>query len=179
MVPKNYKSAPGTIEVDPKTHQIIVTDTFQNIKRMEMLVEVLDVGPEMRVYNLNNIGFKGEDVDKLSKAIEQDPESADALMNRGIAHMVQGRGESALDDLNRALSMAEDPARAYANIGTVYLRLEMYEIIITKLREFGYEGSIALCKETQDVWSELVKRGLLEDPGEPGFWENVKCNCKL
>ncbi len=68
---KNYKSAPGTIEVDPKTHQIIVTDIFQNIKRMEMLVEVLDVGPEMRVYNLTNIGFKGEDVDKLSKAIEQ------------------------------------------------------------------------------------------------------------
>lgn len=59
------------------------------------------------------------------------------------------------------------------------LRLEMYEIMITKLKEFGYKGPIALCKETHDVWKELVKRGLLEDPGEPGFWENVKCNCKL
>ena len=59
------------------------------------------------------------------------------------------------------------------------LRLEMYEIIIAKLREFNYEGPIALCKETQDVWEELVEMGLLKDPGEPGFWENVKCNCKL
>lgn len=68
---KNYKSAPGTIEVDPKTHQIIVQDIFQNIKRMEMLVEVLDVGPEMRIYNLNNIGAEGKDAQQLAKAIEQ------------------------------------------------------------------------------------------------------------
>jgi type II secretory pathway component GspD/PulD (secretin) len=68
---KNYKSGPGTIEVDPKTHQIIVYDIFQNIKRMEMLVEVLDVGPEMRVYNLNNIGVDGKIAQQLSKAIEQ------------------------------------------------------------------------------------------------------------
>ena len=68
---KNYKSAPGTIEVDPKTHQIIVYDIFQNIKRMEMLVDVLDVGPEMRVYNLNNIGVGGKIATQLSKAIEQ------------------------------------------------------------------------------------------------------------
>jgi type II secretory pathway component GspD/PulD (secretin) len=68
---KNYKSVPGTIEVDPKTHQIIVYDIFQNIKRMEMLVEVLDVGPEIRVYNLNNIGIEGKAADQLSKAIEQ------------------------------------------------------------------------------------------------------------
>ena len=68
---KNYKSAPGTIEVDPRTHQIIVYDIFQNIKRMEMLVEVLDVGPEIRVYNLNNIGIEGKAADQLGKAIEQ------------------------------------------------------------------------------------------------------------
>ncbi|MBN1902151.1 type II secretion system protein GspD, partial [Candidatus Sumerlaeota bacterium] len=68
---KNYKSGPGTIEVDPKTHQIIVYDIFQNIKRMEMLVEVLDMGPELRVYNLNNIGVDGKIAQQLSKAIEQ------------------------------------------------------------------------------------------------------------
>lgn len=68
---EGYKSAPGSIEVDPKTHQIIVTDTLQNIKRMELLVEVLDVGPEMRVYNINNIGFEGEVLEELTKAIER------------------------------------------------------------------------------------------------------------
>ena len=68
---QNYKSAPGTIDVDPKSHQIIVTDIFQNIKRMEMLVELLDVGPEMRAYDLNNIGFDGKGADQIGKMIEQ------------------------------------------------------------------------------------------------------------
>jgi type II secretory pathway component GspD/PulD (secretin) len=56
-----YKSEPGTIDPDIRTHQIFVTDIEQNIRRMELLVEVLDVGPEMRVYDLNNIGFDGDD----------------------------------------------------------------------------------------------------------------------
>jgi type II secretory pathway component GspD/PulD (secretin) len=68
---QNYKSAPGLIEVDPKSHQIIVTDTFQNIKRMELLIQVLDKGPEMRVYDINNIGLKGVDVKELQTAIER------------------------------------------------------------------------------------------------------------
>jgi type II secretory pathway component GspD/PulD (secretin) len=68
---ERYKSAPGSIEADSKTHQIIVTDTLHNIKRMELLVEVLDIGPEMRIYNINNIGFEGEVLQDLSKAIER------------------------------------------------------------------------------------------------------------
>ncbi|HOE63701.1 MAG TPA: secretin N-terminal domain-containing protein [Candidatus Sumerlaeota bacterium] len=68
---QNYKSAPGTIDVDAKSHQIIVSDIFQNIKRMEMLIELLDVGPELRIYDLNNIGTGGKGADELSKAIEQ------------------------------------------------------------------------------------------------------------
>ncbi len=68
---EGYKSAPGSIEVDTKTHQIIVTDTLQNIKRMELLVELLDIGPEMRIYNINNIGFEGEVLQDLSEAIER------------------------------------------------------------------------------------------------------------
>lgn len=61
-----YKSPPGIIESDPKTHQIIVTDTFENIKRMEMLIDVLDIGPELRTYDINNLGVDG----KLAKEIE-------------------------------------------------------------------------------------------------------------
>lgn len=62
-----YKSPPGIIESDPKTHQIIVTDTFENIKRMEMVIEVLDIGPELKVYDITNMGIDG----KLAKNIEE------------------------------------------------------------------------------------------------------------
>ena len=59
------------------------------------------------------------------------------------------------------------------------LRVRMYELIIEILREYGFEGDIALCKETPEVWEILHLKGLIEDPGTPSIWENVMCNCKL
>ena len=47
-------------------------------------------------------------------------------------------------------------------------RLQIYGHIIQWLRQFGYEGNIALCKEPQSVWKELELD-----------WENPKCNCVL
>jgi len=59
------------------------------------------------------------------------------------------------------------------------IREENYIYIIEKLKEGGYKGSISLCKETRSMWQRLVSRNLLEDPGTPGVWEKVACNCKL
>jgi len=59
------------------------------------------------------------------------------------------------------------------------IRIDMYTVVIEKLREVGYTGPIALCKETLDVWMNLVEKGLLEPPGSKGVWEDVVCNCKL
>lgn len=47
-------------------------------------------------------------------------------------------------------------------------RVEMYQLIINELRKEEYDGHIALCKESQEIWKEL---GL--DPKE------TKCNCTL
>ncbi|MBX3730119.1 MAG: hypothetical protein KF858_13125 [Candidatus Sumerlaeia bacterium] len=65
-----YKSDPGTIEVDEKTRQIIVTDLLANIKKMELLIDILDVGPEIVIYDVNNIGLEGKDLEELQKIIE-------------------------------------------------------------------------------------------------------------
>lgn len=59
------------------------------------------------------------------------------------------------------------------------LRVGMYELMIDFLREYGFKGDIALCKETPNVWHILSLKGLIKDPGTPGVWENVMCNCKL
>ncbi len=59
------------------------------------------------------------------------------------------------------------------------LRTRMYELVIEALREYGFKGDIALCKETPKIWHILCLKGLIEDPGTPGVWENVMCNCKL
>lgn len=67
---ETYKSDPGTIEVDAKTHQIIVTDLLSNIKRMELLIDILDVGPEIVIYDVHNIGLEGRDLEDLQTIIE-------------------------------------------------------------------------------------------------------------
>ena len=59
------------IQVDTRTHQIIVQDRLDILQKMEQLVETLDIGPEMRVYDLNNIGVDGEDLDDLEDAIQE------------------------------------------------------------------------------------------------------------
>jgi len=59
------------------------------------------------------------------------------------------------------------------------LRKAMYIHIIEKLREYGYRGYIALCKETYNMWLDLAKEGYLPSPGERGVWQNTKCNCRL
>lgn len=66
----NLKSpAAPAPEQDERTHQIIVRDRLDIIRQMELLVETLDVGPEMRVYDLNNIGFEGANRQDIEDAI--------------------------------------------------------------------------------------------------------------
>ncbi len=67
---ESYKSDPGRIEVDEKTHQIIVTDLLSNIKKMELLIDILDIGPEIVIYDVHNIGLEGEDLEDLKTIIE-------------------------------------------------------------------------------------------------------------
>jgi len=51
-------------------------------------------------------------------------------------------------------------------------RVEVYQYVIHWLRKYGYKGSIALCKETVDVWKELrFMLGMLP--------EEIRCNCTL
>ncbi len=68
----NLKSAAApAIDFDVRTHLVIVRDRLEIIRQMELLVETLDVGPEIRVYELNNLGFEGADKAELEEAIQQ------------------------------------------------------------------------------------------------------------
>jgi type II secretory pathway component GspD/PulD (secretin) len=50
------------LDVDVKTHQIIVRDRLENLRKMELLVETLDGGGmrSMRQYPLNNVGERSQ-----------------------------------------------------------------------------------------------------------------------
>lgn len=64
-------SAAPAPDVDVRTHQIIVRDRLDQIQQMELLVETLDIGPEMRVYDINNIEFEGAGLQDLQDAVER------------------------------------------------------------------------------------------------------------
>lgn len=68
----NLKSpAAPAPEVDVRTHQIIVRDRLEIIQQMELLVETLDIGPELRVYDINNVGVEGEQLQELEDAVSR------------------------------------------------------------------------------------------------------------
>ncbi|MEO8378006.1 MAG: secretin N-terminal domain-containing protein, partial [Candidatus Sumerlaeota bacterium] len=77
---ESYKSDPGTIEVDTKTHKIVVTDLLSNIKKMELLIDILDVAPEIVIYDVNNIGIDGQDLEDLKTIIDNIRTKEDGLL---------------------------------------------------------------------------------------------------
>ncbi|MBX7245894.1 MAG: hypothetical protein K1X53_10370 [Candidatus Sumerlaeaceae bacterium] len=67
----NLKSpAAPAPDVDERTRQIIVRDRLEIIRQMELLVQTLDIGPELREYDLNNLGFEGEGRADIEDAIQ-------------------------------------------------------------------------------------------------------------
>jgi type II secretory pathway component GspD/PulD (secretin) len=68
----NLKSpAAPAPEVDARTHQIIVRDRLDIIRQMELLVETLDIGPELRIYDLNTLGWDGIGRDEIDELVSQ------------------------------------------------------------------------------------------------------------
>ena len=69
---EEYKSPPGRLELVPKMRQIIAEDTYENIQRMEVMVDILDRGPEMRVYDLNNIDVEAQRLTELETYLSEE-----------------------------------------------------------------------------------------------------------
>lgn len=59
------------------------------------------------------------------------------------------------------------------------LRTSLYSIVLEEIRKQGFNGQLALCKETPYVWETLAEKKLILHPGNPPNWENVRCNCKF
>lgn len=69
-------------------------------------------------------GYNADDLDKkivyYSKAIELDPDFAEAYNNRGSAYKKKGEQGKAIRDYNKAIELKPNFAVAYYNRGTVY-----------------------------------------------------------
>jgi type II secretory pathway component GspD/PulD (secretin) len=65
---ERFRSPDGSIEMDERNHTIIVEDLIQNIRRMELMVELLDKGTELKTYPLNYLSE--DDIGSLQDALE-------------------------------------------------------------------------------------------------------------
>jgi type II secretory pathway component GspD/PulD (secretin) len=157
---EQYKSGPGSIEVDVNTRQIIVTDLLSNIKKMELLVDILDVGPEIVQYDINNIGIDGKELEGLQKIIDSLRTSKDLLFevntNQGV--MILEDVPEVHERVEQILAEFDKPIRQVLLQG---------EILSTS---FSREFSFGL---TNFAWSDdILAASRLGAVGTPGFVNN-------
>ncbi len=154
---EDYKSGPGTIKVDPKTHQIIVTDLLQNILRMEKLIDVLDIGPEIIVYDVNNIGLDGEELQEI-EAIIDNIRTKDLMFEINIM-----QGTFILEDVPQVHDKVEKILKAFDKpIKQILLEAEI--LTTTFQSTFGYQFDWIYSEDLLSAASD----GLVTLPGTPG-----------
>jgi type II secretory pathway component GspD/PulD (secretin) len=130
---EQYKSGPGSIEVDVKTRQIIVTDLLSNIKKMELLVDILDVGPEIVQYDINNVGIDGKDLEGLQKIIDSIRTTKDLLfeVNAKQGVMILEDVPEVHERVEQILAEFDKPVRQ------VLLQSEILSTVFKRSMSFG------------------------------------------
>jgi len=76
--------------------------------------------------NLIKEGKYKEAIDALNKAVEMDPNCAEAYFNRGLAYGKLGRHEKAIEDFSEAIKLNPNYADAYYNRAAAYFYLKKY-----------------------------------------------------
>ena len=71
----------------------------------------------------------------LERAIELQPDMAEAHNNMGLLFMSMHDFDSALDSFNKVISISPDYAPGYANIGNVHLQQGEYAQAITSYKK--------------------------------------------
>lgn len=101
------------------------------------------------------LGMKGavdEALPYIDRAIQLDPELADAYVEKGAIDGVKGRCEAAIQEFNRALELNPRLARAYSNRGNCYWNLKRIDQAIQ-----DYSASLSLDSAQAEV---LATRGM-------------------
>ncbi|MCX7704306.1 MAG: protein kinase, partial [Planctomycetota bacterium] len=83
-------------------------------------------------------------IEDYNKALELDPENADAYGNRGFARSATGDYDGAIKDFNKAIELSPTDALAYAGRG------------FAKAARGDYEGAIRDCDKAIEFDSKLV-----------------------
>jgi tetratricopeptide (TPR) repeat protein len=97
-----------------------------------------------------NEGKAQRALEELTKAVELDPDYADARVNRGIAYQALGALDDALRDFEQAISLEPGVAGHYFRRGVVYRLLGRTEEAIA-----DYQTAVQLQPELANAWFNL------------------------
>jgi type II secretory pathway component GspD/PulD (secretin) len=134
-----YKSPPGRLELVPKMRQIIAEDTYENIQRMEVMVDLLDRGPEMRIYDLNNIDFEGKALTDIQEYLDKEiiTEGAYLKFDAQNGVMILIDLPSVHEKVQKILEAVDKPARQ------VYIQAEIVETNFDHTFKIGTDFTFA------------------------------------
>jgi type II secretory pathway component GspD/PulD (secretin) len=151
------KSKSAEIQVDPVNRTIIVKDTFEKIKQMEQLVEILDRDQEIRIYNINNIGIDSEIAQDLIDTFIKPIATDDAVVefNDATGKLFVKDVRSVHEKIIDILRQIDRPRKQ------VLIEGEILSVLLTKSDEKGANWAFGndLRKDTAN--------GLLEAAGVP------------
>jgi type II secretory pathway component GspD/PulD (secretin) len=136
---EEYKSPPGKLVLQPRMRQIIAVDTFENIQRMEVIVSILDRGPELRVYDLNNIDFEGQRLADLEALLTEEiiTEGAYLRFDLESSRLILMDLPSVHEKVEQILKAVDQPARQ------VYIQADVVNAQYRHSIDYGTEWTFA------------------------------------
>ncbi|MBP1648968.1 MAG: protein kinase [Bacteroidetes bacterium] len=108
-----------------------------------------------KAYSLSNLGHLEEALIWYDKALEVDPENADAWINKGACQHKLGRLEDSVRSFSRALAVDKHNAAASRNLGSSLFALGRLEDALD-----AFKKGASLEPSNESVWLNI---GLVED----------------
>jgi type II secretory pathway component GspD/PulD (secretin) len=129
---EEYKSEPGTIEVDEKLRLVIVKDVLANIQRMESVVELLDKRQPRKVYMLNSVDIEGEEFEMLDEQIQ-------ALASKDAYYLIdEKRGLLILEDSEEVHEEDEKFLKVFnRTVDQVLVQIELLDVTSSNSLKYG------------------------------------------
>jgi len=138
---KAEKAINKAIQIQPQNPNLYNEKfwVLQNLERYEeaetAINEAIKIAPRSVFYNNRGIIYKEQKKWELAladynKAIQINPNDAEAYNNRGIIYEEQKKWELALADYNKAIQINPNDAEAYYNRGIIYKEQKKWELAL-------------------------------------------------
>jgi type II secretory pathway component GspD/PulD (secretin) len=160
---EEYKSEPGTIDVDEKLRLVIVKDVLANIQRMEAVVELLDKRQPRKVYNLNSVDIEGNEIEMLEEQLK-------ALASKDAYYLIdEKRGLLILEDSEEVHEEVEKFLKVFnRTVDQVLVQIELLDVSQNHSLKYGtdagynYRGVFATATPTGTATATASASSLVE-----------------